>query len=261
MEQPNPLSPNDEHGYGQVRKSYLSAARWSRLAMAAFWVIFAAFVLWVVPVFPWGMSSDDYSPQVLLGLFLLGCCPGVTAVALLARSIAAQRREALVAWGSIYDRTTGLRNREFFLERLKLQCELGRDLEEHQVGLMLVAIEDMPRDGHKAQPTDDEVFRRIGMHVARQLRPNDLLATISSTELAILVSAGSEAALAAVASRIEHSLEVRIRGLVGDAARRLAIQIGYVSLDSAEPEPEAMLESARRSLRTVYSGAEEPAAA
>jgi hypothetical protein len=48
---------------------------------------------------------------------------------------------------------------------------------------------------------------------------------------------------------------------VGDAARRLSIQIGYASLDSAEPESEAMLESARRNLRTVYSGAEEPAVA
>jgi len=261
MEQPNPPTPSDQNGYGRVRRSYLSATRWSRLAMAAFWIIFAAFMLWAIPIFPWGMSKEDYSGEVLLGLFLLGCCPGVTAIALLARSIADQRREALVAWGSIYDRTTGLRNREFFLERLKLQCELGRELEEHQSGLMLLAVEDMPRDGHKAQPASDEVFRRIGAHVARQLRPNDLLAAISNTELAVLVSAGSEGVVAAVASRIEHSLEVRIRGLVGDAAERLLIQIGYASLDRREPKPEAMLEAARNSLHTVYCGANKTAAA
>lgn len=229
--------------------------------MVAFWVIFAAFLFWAVPVFPWGMSREDYSPQVLLGLFLLGCCPGVTAIALLARSIAAQRREALAAWASIYDRTTGLRNREFFLDRLQLQCDLALDLEEYRVGLILLSIDEVPRDGHKPQPADDDVLRRIGAHIARQLRPSDLLAAISSTEMAILVSDGSEAALSAVASRIEHSLEVRIKGLAGEAAARLAIEMGLAMLDSDDLGPEALLESARSRLTPVYSATQETPAA
>jgi diguanylate cyclase (GGDEF)-like protein len=261
MEQPVRQNPSPEHGYREVRRSYLTATRWSRFAMGAFWILFAAFLLWAVPVFPWGMSSADYSPQVLAGLILLGACPGVTAIALLSRSIAAQRREALVAWGSIHDRTTGLRNREFFLERLKLQCELGRDLKEYQASLMLVTVEEKPRDGRKAQPVTDEVFRRIAAHVARQLRPSDLLAAISTTELAILVAAGSEVTLAAVASRIEHSLEMRIRGLIGEAARQLVVRIGCASFESDAPEPEAMLESARSSLTAIYSGEEDSAVA
>jgi len=229
--------------------------------MVAFWVIFAAFLFWAVPIFPWGMSREDYSPQVLLGLFLLGCCPGVTAIALLARSIAAQRREALVAWSSIYDRTTGLRNREFFLDRLQLQCELAHDLEEYRVGLILLSVDEVPRDSRKPQPAKDEVFRRIGAHVARQLRPSDLLAAMSSTEMAILVSDGSEAALSAVASRIEHSLEVRIKGVAGDAAARLTIEMGYASLDTDGLKPETLLESARSRLTPIYSASREMPAA
>jgi diguanylate cyclase (GGDEF)-like protein len=261
MEQPNTPISGDEHGYGRVHKSYRSAARWSRVAMVAFWIIFAAFLFWAVPVFPWGMSREDYSPEVLLGLFLLGCCPGVTAIALLARSIAAQRREALVAWSSIYDRTTGLRNREFFLERLQLQCDLAGDVEEYRVGLILLSIDEVPRDGHKPQAANDELFRRIGAHIARQLRPNDLLAAISSTEMAILVSDGSEAALSAVASRIGHSLEVRIKGLAGDAAGRLTIEMGFASVESHDLRPETLLESARSRLNPVYSATGDTAAA
>ncbi|MCJ7492311.1 MAG: diguanylate cyclase [Dehalococcoidia bacterium] len=261
MERPNTTLSGDEHGYGRVRQSYHRAARWSRVAMVAFWVIFAAFVFWAVPFFPWGMSSDDYSAEVLLGLFLLGCCPGVTAIALLARSIAAQRREALVAWASIYDKTTGLRNREFFLDRLQLQCELARDLEEYRVGLILLSIDELPRDGQKPQPANDDVLRRVGAHIARQLRPNDLLAATSSTEMAILVSDGSEAALCAVASRIEHSLQVRIKGLAGDAAARLTIEMGLAMLDSGDLGPEALLESARSRLSPVYSAMQDMPAA
>lgn len=261
MEQPNTPISGEGRGYGRVHSSYRRAARWSRVATAAFWIIFALFLFWSIPVFPWGMSREDYSPQVLLGLFFLGCCPGVTAIALLARSIAAQRREALVAWSSIYDRTTGLRNREFFLERLQLQCDLARDREEYRLGLILLSIDETPPDGGKPQPADDELFRRIGAYIARQLRPNDLLAAISNTEMAILVSDGSEAAMSAVASRIGHSLEVRIGGLAGDAAGRVTIEMGLASLETDGLRPETLLESARSRLSPVCSGARDTAVA
>ena len=261
MEEPNTSVSGEKHGYGTARKSYRRAATWSRLATLAFWIICVAFLFWAIPVFPWGMSEGDYSPQVLLGLFLLGCCPGVTAIALLARSIAAQRREALAAWSSIFDKTTGLRNREFFLDRLRLQCELGRDVAEYRVGLILLTVEDLPPDGHKPQPADDDIFRRIATHVARQLRPSDLLAGLSNTEMGVLVSVGSAAAVFAVASRIEHSLEVRIGGLAGEAASRLIIQIGCASLDGEQSGPETLLESARNDLRSVRLAAQSTTAA
>ena len=100
------------------------------------------------------MGVDDYSPKVLLALLLLVCGPAVAAIGLLAASIAQQRHEVLVAWSSIYDETTGLRNREFFLERLDLQCQLGRDLAEYRVGVILLTVEEK-QDGQKPQATDD----------------------------------------------------------------------------------------------------------
>ena len=221
--------------------------------MVAFWIIVAFFLFWAIPVFPWGMSREDYSPQVLLGLFLLGVCPGVTAIALLSRAIAVQRREAMVAWSSIYDRTTGLRNREFFLERLQLECDLARDRKDYRAGVILLSIDEFSGDGGKRQSASEEIFRRIGAHVGRQLRPSDLLASVSSTEMAILVSDRSENALAAIASRIGHSLEVRLNGLAGDAADRLMIEMGVASLESVGLEPEALLESARAGLAPIDS--------
>jgi diguanylate cyclase (GGDEF)-like protein len=261
MEEARTPGSGDKHGYGVVRKSYHRAARWSKLATVAFWVIFATFIFWAVPVFPWGMSGEDYSTEVLLAIFLLGCCPGVTAIALLARSIAAQRREALVAWSSIYDRATGLRNREFFLERLQLQCDLAREREEYRVGLIVLGIDEVPSAGQRPQPPNDDVFRRIGAHIARQLRPSDLLAAMSNTEMAVLVSDSSEAALSAVASRIGHSLEVRIGGLAGEVASRLIIRMGCASLDGGDIRPEALLESARNGWELVHAGESAMAAA
>jgi GGDEF domain-containing protein len=260
MEQPRTALTAGSDGYGRVHKSYFRAARWSRVASVLFWVFFVAFLFWALPVFPWGMTRDDYSPKVLLALFLLGCCPAVAAVGLLAGSIAAQRREVLVAWASIYDEATGLRNREFFLERLELQCQLGRDLTEYRIGVILLTVEERALDGQKPQPTDDETFRRIGMHLVDQMRPSDLVAAISSTEMAVLVSAGSTSSLGAIVSRVWRSVETRAPELAGPTASRLLIRMGNASLDSVEPKPELLLEAARNTLKPVYSGKTEAAA-
>ncbi|MGA2285875.1 MAG: diguanylate cyclase [Dehalococcoidia bacterium] len=247
-------------GYGLAHRSYFRVSRWSRLARVGFWICFAILVLWALPVFPWGMSLADYSPKVLLALFLLGVCPAVAGVYLVAASSAARHREALAAWSSIYDEATGLRNREFFLERLELQCHLGKDLAEYRVGVILVAIEEQSEDGRK-HAADDEVFRRFGGHLLHQMRSSDLVAAISGSEMAILASAGSTYALSTIVSRLRRSLEAKAQALGGASAPRLLIRMGYASLSSSDPEPGALLEAARNDLTVVYAGREESSAA
>lgn len=248
-------------GYGLVRRSYFRVARWSRLARIAFWICFVVFLFWALPVFPWGMSLADYSPKVVLALFLLGVCPAVAAIYLLAASAAARHREALVAWSSIYDEATGLRNREFFIERLELQCHLGKDLAEYRVAIILVTIEEQTEDGQKLHAPDDQVFRRFGTHLLNQMRPSDLVAAISGTEMGILTAAGSTYALSSIVCRLQRSLEARLAQLGGAAAPRLLVRMGYASLTSIDPEPEALMEAARNDLKPVFSGQKEPTAA
>ena len=253
------VSGND--GYGLAHRSYFRVSKWTRLARIAFWGLFVIFLLWALPVFPWGMSTADYSPKVLLALFLLGVCPGVAAIYLLAAGSASRHREALVAWSSIYDEATGLRNREFFLERLELQCRLGKDLAEYRVAVILVTVEEQSEDGRKPHAPDDEVFRRFGAHLLKQMRPSDLVAAISGTEMAILAAAGSTYALSSIVSRVRRSLEAKAQALAGASAERLLIRMGYASLSSSDPEPEALLEAARNDLTLVYSGQKETSAA
>ncbi len=248
-------------GYGLAHRSYFRVSKLSRMARFAFWLCVIVFVLWAVPVFPWGMSLADYSPRVLLSLFLLGICPAVAIVYLLAAGSAARHREALAAWSSIYDEATGLRNREFFLERLELQCQLGKDLAEYRVGVILVTVEERPAAGGKSRIPDDEVFRRFGGHLLNQMRPSDVVAAISGSEMAILASAGSTQALSSIVSRLRRSLEARASAIGGESAERLLIRLGYASLSSSDPEPEALLEAARNDLSVVYSGYKEASAA
>ncbi|MGD0765210.1 MAG: diguanylate cyclase [Dehalococcoidia bacterium] len=259
MEERRAVTARDGRGFNKVYSSYFRAAWWSRAASVAFWVMVALFFLWATPVFPWGMSRNEYSPEVLFAFFILGCCPAIVAVAMWARSEAAQRRQALVAWASIYDRATGLRNREYFLERLQLQCRLGQELAEYRVGLILVTVETTGGNGDTPQPAEERLFRLVGMHIASQMRPSDLVAVVSGTELAVLVSAGSPVALQTIAGRIRRLLSPKMKEMAGQAASRLLIRMGAASLEDAEPE--ALLAAARNDFKDIYKGESEASAA
>jgi diguanylate cyclase (GGDEF)-like protein len=249
-EEPRTVISYGRQTFNNVHRSYFRAARWSRVAMVAFWVMVLLFLLWALPWVPLGMSAGDYSLDVLLGLLLLGCCPAVTAVALLTRGMAAQRREALIAWASIYDRATGLRNRDYFLERLALQCQLGRELAEYRVGLILIDMEEQ-QDGKGTRPPDDRVFRLIGMSIASQMRPTDLVAAIGSTEVGVLVSVASPPALQPVAERIRGSLDKKLAEMAGLPGWNLTVRMGSASLNDARSAPEVLLATARRSLKVI----------
>ena len=246
----------------RVHKSYFRAARWSRAAAIAFWIVVVLFFFWAVPWFPWGMSSEDYSSQVVLTVLLLGCCPAITAVTLLLRDIAAQRREALVAWASIHDRATGLRNREYFLERLGLQCGLGRNLAGYHVGLLLISLHERSAKDRAIRPLDEKPFQAIGTHLAEQTRPTDLVAVIGAGEIGALVSAGSMVSLQAAAVRVRRAVQEKAQEMDADGRSRLVVSLGVALLDDCDsPSPESLISAAQRALKPIHPKTEESTAA
>jgi diguanylate cyclase (GGDEF)-like protein len=204
-----------------------------------------------MPWFHVGMAASDYSPQVVIALLLLGMCPAVTAVAILLRSIAKQRREALVAWLSIYDKATGLRNQDYFFERLKLQCQLGGQMSEYSVGVVLMSIEEMGRDGESVAPTE-EALHLIGSSIAGEMRPTDLVAIVGDREIGVLVSVASPMALQIVAERVRRSLQSKLEEVSRQHGANLMVQMGSASLDGTHSDPEALLKAARSSFKVVH---------
>ncbi|MDI6856823.1 MAG: diguanylate cyclase [Dehalococcoidia bacterium] len=247
---PDPTVVRDRQSFNKVYRSYHRVSRWSRVATALFWILILVIVLWLIPWLPLGLSSTDYSPEVLLAFVLLGLCPAVTATVLLTKGIVKQRREALAAWSSIYDAQTGLRNREYFFERLKVQCQLGRELAEYRVGLILVKVEEPVRDGSGMGPADEKVFRLLGMSIANQMRPSDLVAVIDEKEIGILVSAASPTGLEIVSERIRRCLGKEVETMARGYGSRLMIEMGIVSGDDGA-DPDSLLEAARVSLKVI----------
>ena len=250
-EDPGAVVLRDRQAYSETYKSYFRAATWSRLAFIAFWILAVVFVVWAMPWFHVGMSASDYSPQVVIALILLGLCPAVTAVAVLLRSIAKQRREALVAWLSIHDEATGLRTQDYFFERLKLQCELGSQVSEYSVGVVLMSVEEMGRDGRETAPAK-KTLHLIGSSIAGEMRPTDLVTVLGEREIGVLVSVASPSALEIVSERVRRSLHGKLEEICGRHGANLMVQLGAASLDATHSDPEALLGAARGAFKIVH---------
>jgi diguanylate cyclase (GGDEF)-like protein len=249
--EPVVIVSRDRQAFSRTYRSYFRVARWSRVAFAAFWIVVVGFLVWAMPWFRVGMSASDYSPQVVIALLLLGLCPAVTAVAILLRSIAKRRGEALVAWLSIYDKTTGLRNQDYFFERLKLQCRLGGQMSEYSVGVVLMSMEEMGCDGNGMAPAK-KTLHLIGSSIAGEMRPTDLVAIVGDREIGVLVSVASPMALQIVAERVRRSLQSKLEEVSRQPGVDLMVKMGSASLDGTHSDPEALLKAARSSFKVVH---------
>ncbi len=250
-EEPVIIVSRDRQAFGKTYMSYLRAARWSRVAFVALGIVVAAFVVWATPWFPVGMTAADYSPPVIVAFLLLGLCPAVTTVAVLLRGVSEQRREALGAWLSTYDKTTGLRSQDHFFERLRLQCQMGRQVSEYGVGVVLINVEERGRDGDGRAPAE-ETLHRIGSSIAAEMRPTDLVAIVGDQEIGVLVSVASPVALQIVAERVRRSLQDKLDEVSRRPDVSLTVQLGSASLDGTHSGPEGLLKAARSSFNVVH---------
>lgn len=245
------VTASEGQGVSSAYRSYFRAARWSRIALIAFWAVVAVFVLWALPWDPFGMQPADYSLEVVLALVLLGVAPAIAAIGLLARSVAQERGEALAVWSSIYDESTGLRKRDYFMERLGLQCRLGKDLAGFRVGVILVKMEEPLPNGKGMGPPNDETFRLVGSQILEQMRPADLVAAIGPGEIGVLVSATSSTALQLVTERVRRSVDAKLEHVEEGRASRMMVQIGLGYFDQLNTDPESILARAREAAKVI----------
>jgi len=242
----------------QLYQSYFLTLRWSRLAMVAFWTLAALFFLWAIPWLPAGMSVEDYSTEVAFTFFLLGGCVLLGGVAITLRTLAYRRRQALVAWTTVYDETTGLRNRRYFLERLRLECEQAAKRRSH-FALILFALRPAngcsPRDAHSTATA----LRSAGQVLASQTRLSDMVAVIGPRELVVLTPGLEPDAAEPAAHRLGRILLREVKGWADKPDQRPTLRVGVAVFGGETTEPGALLRAARSHLVPIAGESEPPA--
>ncbi len=230
-----------------VYKSYFHALYLSRLAFFAFWICFSYLVMWSIPWFGIGLSRDDYTPQYVVTMSFAACCIALGLLYMTLRTLARHKREALVAWNSLYDETTGTHTRSHLYDRLSLECERS---ERHGSSFALVILKlrlPEPHHGHHAAATTTKFLRRAADLVQSLTRPSDLVALVSSNEFAVLACSVDSQGVDVLVRRLRASLAVGLPGLArdrGDDAEPV-VELGVATYGEDGVTPEALVDAAR----------------
>lgn len=232
-----------------VYKSYFHALYLSRLAFFAFWICFVYFLLWSIPWFGIGLSKDDYTPQYVVTMGFGACCIALGLLSMTLRTMARHKREALVAWNSLYDETTGTHTRSHLYDRLSLECERS-ELHGSSFALILLKLR-LPETGrgHHAAAATTKFLRRTADLVQSLTRPSDLVALVSNTEFAVLACGVDSEGVEILTRRLRASLDAGLPVLAKDRGENAepVVELGVAMYGEGVHTPEALVDVARAS--------------
>jgi diguanylate cyclase (GGDEF)-like protein len=234
-----------QRGSVGLHRRYYALLRRSRLLAVAFWAAMAYFLFWAVPWLPGGLSKEDYTEQVTLTLILGGVCVLLGLGTLVLREYLRRTREALLAWGTVYDDTTGLYNRRYFYDRLSLECEWAR---RHGTTFSLIVIR-LQHEGEGARGPSAGALRRLAAALSQATRPSDLVAVLGGNELAVVAMGASRKMVPQVVERLKKALG----GSITDSGEHLSLCLGAATYSTRVRHPSELLRSARSSLHGAPS--------
>ena len=165
-------------GSSRLLRSYQKAQFWRRLFLAGFFTVFVATVLYTVPWLPYGLTEADYSDQLtfLMVLVLMASCLAFAAVYL--RDLSNRVEQTMLAWNTVHDGLSDLRRREYFFDRIALEC--SRSGLTNEAFTVVTLRLDIP------QSIDGEKISRAIETLESVVREYDCLSSLGPHEIAVL---------------------------------------------------------------------------
>jgi len=168
----------------------------------------------------------------------------LTEIELQRRTADAERIEQQLRHDALHDRLTGLPNRAFFVERVRIAVERARRNPEECFGVLFLDLDNFKAIndsfGHVA---GDELLLEVSRRLTGCLRSLDMLARLGGDEFALLLENIREPSDAArVAERLQASLQTPIT--VGEDEAYTSVSLGIAVRSEADDHPQHLLRSA-----------------
>jgi diguanylate cyclase (GGDEF)-like protein len=119
----------------------------------------------------------------------------------------------LTAWAAVYDEATGLHNRTYLYDRLALECDRARR-NSTSFSLIVLQVRNASRAERAAPTLSHQTLQRVAELINGITHPTDLVAMLSSSELAVLTIG--------VDRETRRILQERLRLAVANEVARLA---------------------------------------
>ena len=177
-------------------------------------------------------------------LFSEVAASALTELELQHRMAEAARIERQLRHDSLHDRLTGLPNRTFLVERLKLSLERTRRDRNDSFAVLFLDLDNFKAVndsvGHTA---GDELLAEVGRRLNGCLRAADMLARLGGDEYALLLeSVGDPSDAARVAERLQDALRSPVR--CGELEVFTSASIGIALPAGPDETPQRLLRSA-----------------
>jgi GGDEF domain-containing protein len=167
-------------GSTTLLQAYKRAKFLRRVMQIAFLGIFLATVFWAVPWLPYGLSSEDYNGRLSL-LVLLGLGAIVSSFgAFYLRDVSHRFEQTLMTWSTVHEGLGDLRRREYFFERVVIECQRCESV-GGKFAVFALRFE-VPAEN------DAELMANALEALEPLVRENDRLAALSSREIGVLAS-------------------------------------------------------------------------
>ena len=168
----------------------------------------------------------------------------LTEIELQRRTADAERIEQQLRHDALHDRLTGLPNRAFFVERVRIAVERARRNPDECFGVLFLDLDNFKAIndsfGHVA---GDELLLEVSRRLTGCLRSLDMLARLGGDECALLLENIREPSDAArVAERLQASLQTPIT--VGEDEAYTSVSLGIAVHSEADDHPQHLLRSA-----------------
>jgi diguanylate cyclase (GGDEF)-like protein len=159
----------------------------------------------------------------------------------------AVRIERQLKHDALHDQLTGLPNRIFLVERLKVALERGRRRSD-AFALLVIDLDNFKAVNESyGHHVGDELLAEVGRRFATCLRSADMLARLGGDEFALLLESVSEPSDAArVARRLQGALDTPVR--IGDMEVFPSASIGIALPGGPDESPQRLLRSADTAL-------------
>jgi GGDEF domain-containing protein len=235
---PPAITPDD------VKGEYDRAIRISRVARLSFFIVAAAFFAWAIPFLPFGLDARDYTSATAVALMLACMSVGLAVLSTWYFMSATRRRDALQAWSAVFDESTGLHNRQYFMERL--EAEIGRARGSTR-SFHVVLLQARRQDSNgRFVPIGREDLQEFAGAIREVLESNDTLASLRPDELGVLAWGGLHGRGVPVEARLRQAL--RQFAFAGRRGGNWKVRMGSVSFDGDVDDAAKLLEDTRREL-------------
>ncbi len=227
-----------------VKAHYIRALRISHLSRFAFFLVAGIFFAWAIPFMPHGLNARAYASATTLSLVLAFMAVSLAILSMVYFLLAARRREVLLAWSAVFDESTGLHNRQYFLDRLDLEIARA-NINNQSFRVFLLQARRQDGAGRYQRLSRDELAE-IARTIRETLDANDTLAALRPDEFAVLAPSVLPTLVEHTEDRLKDALKHFVKG--AQKRRGWKLRIGSVAFDGDVDDPVRLLDVSRRRL-------------